>query len=168
MLEKRTIVSSHHKSGRGGNANANGSDPLSLKQVSSEVVPANNDKSITQIKQNQYDLVLNLYLFLILQFAGSVRNGLQEAKSSRDPEDFWYNVETKVSDSKSSMTVAIASIMLYACENIKLDSPEFKQLVNALSYGFENTKINEQSFMQGFDIECEYLIEQICFFSSIT
>lgn len=66
MLEKRTIVSSHHKSGRGSNANANGPDPLSLKQVSSEVVPANNDKSITQIKQNQYDLVLNLYFFLIL------------------------------------------------------------------------------------------------------
>lgn len=57
------------------------------------------------------------------------------------------------------MTVAIASIILYACENIKLDSPEFKQLVNALSYGFENSKINEQSFMQGFDIEYGYLIE---------
>ena len=166
MLEKRTIVSSHHKSGRGGNATI--PEPPSFKQVSSEVVAASNDKAVVQIKQNQYDLVQNVLFLLIFQFAGSVRNGLQEAKSSRDPEDFWYNIETKVSDSKNSMTVAIASIILYACENIKLDSPEFKQLVNALSYGFENTKINEQSFMQGFDIECEYLIEQICFFSSIT
>lgn len=83
------------------------------------------------------------------QFSGSVRNGLQEAKSSRDPEDFWYNIETKVSDSKSSIVIAISSIILYACENIKLDSPEFKQLSDDLYYGFENSKLNEQSFIQG-------------------
>lgn len=63
MLEKRTIVSSHHKSGRGGNATI--PEPPSFKQVSSEVVAASNDKAVVQIKQNQYDLVLNVLFFLI-------------------------------------------------------------------------------------------------------
>lgn len=51
MLEKRTL--SHHKSNRNSNTAAN--DLPNMKQVASEVVPA--DNGITQTKQDMYDKV---------------------------------------------------------------------------------------------------------------
>lgn len=52
MLEKRTL--SHHKSNRGMNASV--PELPSIKQVASEVVAV--DNGVVQIKQNQYDLVI--------------------------------------------------------------------------------------------------------------
>ena len=50
-------------------------------------------------------------------------------------------------DGKNTMNEAISSTILYACENIKLESPELTLLYKVMDYGFENNKLNEMDFI---------------------
>lgn len=50
------------------------------------------------------------------------------------------------------MVMGVSAVVLYACENIKLESPEMTQLLKAMDYGFQEGKINEEMFIQGYAV----------------
>lgn len=77
---------------------------------------------------------------------------MKESKASHDFEDFKYNVETKKNDLKKSDCVLLsASLMNYACENLKLDSAEMNLFIGGLDYLFETEFISNKDFIQGLD-----------------
>ena len=77
---------------------------------------------------------------------------MKESKASHDFEDFKYNVETKKHDLKKSDCILLsASLMNYACENLKLDSAEMNLFIGGLDYLFETEFISNKDFIQGWD-----------------
>ena len=67
----------------------------------------------------------------------------------RDSEDFWYNVNTKKEDRKDTNKQVVASIIVYAAENIKPESEELKALLKHIDYIFEQKYVTGEEFIQG-------------------
>ena len=76
---------------------------------------------------------------------------------SKDTEDFWYYVNQKKEDRKDTNKQVVASILVYAAENIKPESDDLKALLKHLDYIFDNKYINEEEFIQGLVVvvQCE-------------
>ena len=123
-------------------------DSIDMTAVGSEVVVDGYDPS-RQFKQEEMSSVYVCEMSND-QYQRSIETGLKESKASRDFEDFKYNVETKKAELKKSDCVLLsASLMNYACENLKLDSPEMTLFISALDYLFETDFISNKDFIQG-------------------
>ena len=138
--------------------------PRPMEEPEPEPVPANNTEGgmiPVQLRQEEMAVVrichysLSLSLLLLLQasdfqYHPSIISGLKETKSTRDNEDFKYNVEMKRDDLKHKNCIVLcASIMNYACENMKVDSPDLTLLITCTDYLFETEFCSGDDFIKG-------------------